>query len=103
MCSNVSFVNDQPYNYINSYCKKQQLQLLYPGRYMEPNFHYTRDNIPNEHPERLKYYKNKDYALQKLSKEDMNTMERHLGGYDKVISDPSVAPESVIENVIFKH
>jgi hypothetical protein len=78
--------------------QQQPLQLLYPGRYMTPEMHFTRDNIPNENPEGLAHTKYVDKALRDAAEIESEALSRHLGGHGKVLRHPAVMPEASIED-----
>lgn len=46
-------MSETRYRRINNPAKKQQLQLLYPGRLMERCYHYSGDNVPSNCPIKL--------------------------------------------------
>ena len=76
----------------------QELQLLYPGRLMSNQWHYTGDNIPNEDPQGLAYTKSHSSALERAAAIEEEALARHLGGKNKVARHPAVEPEAVIED-----
>lgn len=93
------FREDNPaYRYTKYPFRKQHLQLLYPGRLLTQNYHYTGENIPNEDPEGLLETKTHDAALAKAASMEQEALARHLGGKDKVVRHPAVEPEAVLED-----
>lgn len=92
------FGNAQSYRYMSYPFPKQELQLLYPGRLMNNQYHYTGENIPNENPEGLERTKYVGAALAKAAKMEGEALARHLGGKDKVVPHPAVEPEAIIED-----
>ena len=86
------------YRYMKYPLQQQPLQLLYPGRYMTSDMHFTRDNVKNEDPEGLARTKFQDKALQQASDIESEALSRHLGGHGKVLRHPSVMPEASIED-----
>ncbi len=86
------------YRYMAYPLQQQPLQLLYPGRYMTPDMHFTRDNIKNSDPEGLARTKFQDKALQQASDIESEALSRLLGGKGKILRHPAVMPESVIED-----
>ena len=86
------------YRYMDYPLQQQPLQLLYPGRYMTPEMHFTRDNIPNENPEGLAHTKYVDKALRDAADIETEALSRHLGGHGKVLRHPAVMPEASIED-----
>jgi hypothetical protein len=78
--------------------RKQHLQLLYPGRILTNQYHYTGDNIPNEDMEGLQNTRDDLAALGLASRMEMEAIERHLGGKDKIIPHPAVEPEAPNED-----
>jgi hypothetical protein len=78
--------------------KIQYLNLLYPGRVMEPNYHYSGDNILNEKYKEMPDFKArvKDQFLK--SKENELKMSMHLKGKHPIHRSPPVQPEEVIED-----
>nr|QBK86216.1 MAG: hypothetical protein LCMAC102_00100 [Marseillevirus LCMAC102] len=93
------FREDNPaYRYTKYPFRKQHLQLLYPGRLLTQEYHYTGENIPNENPEGLLKTKTHDAALAKAASMEQEALARHLGGKDKVVRHPAVEPEAVLED-----
>jgi hypothetical protein len=93
------------YNSINKYnlleCgpqPKQPLQLLYPGRYMEPYYNTTGSNIPNEDMEGLDKSRKMSRSLRVAYDMEIEALSRHLGGKDKIYPFPAAAPEAVIQD-----
>nr|QBK85965.1 MAG: hypothetical protein LCMAC101_05600 [Marseillevirus LCMAC101] len=78
--------------------QQQPLQELYPGRPYLPEYHYTRDNIPNENPEGLSLTKSTDKAFEQAAEIESEALSRHLGGQGKVLRHPPVMPEATIED-----
>ncbi len=78
--------------------QQQPLQLLYPGRLYVPEYHFTRDNIPNEDPEGLARTKYQGKAFQDAASIESEAMSRELGGKGKVLRHPAVMPEASIED-----
>ena len=76
----------------------QKLHTIYPGRLMQRDWHYTGDNIPNEHPMELLRAREHQDALDIAAEMETEAIERHLGGKDKVIRHPAVEPEAPIED-----
>ena len=86
------------YRYMKYPLQQQPLQLLYPGRYMTMDMHFTRDNIPNSDPEGLARTKFQDKALQQAANIESEALSRLLGGHGKILRHPAVMPEASIEN-----
>jgi len=86
------------YRYLKFPLPKQQLQLLYPGRLMSNQWHYTGENIPNEDPTGLAETQSHMSALQRAAAIEEEALERHLGGKHKIARHPFVTPESSIED-----
>jgi len=78
--------------------KKYKLQLLYPGRYMEPDFHWDGFNIPLEEPKKLEKTRENIKNDTSLSRRNLEYVNRYLGGKDKIVNHSAVAPEEIIEN-----
>lgn len=78
--------------------KKYKLQLLYPGRYMESDYHWDGSNIPVEEPICLKETRQNMKDNTSLSRRNLEFVNRYLGGKDKIINHSAVAPEEIIEN-----
>lgn len=78
--------------------KKYKLQLLYPGRYMEPDFHWDGSNIPLEEPKCLEQTRENIRKDTELSRRNLEYVNKYLGGKDKIINHSAVAPEEIIEN-----
>lgn len=90
--------NETSYRYMAYPLQQQPLQTLYPGRFMEPDYHYTGDNIPNEDlPGAIKTQQT-TAALAKAAEMQLEAFERHLGGRPKTVSHPAVEPEVTIED-----
>lgn len=94
--------DNQSYRYTSYPFLKQPLQLLYPGRYMRRDYHYSGDNILHEDPIGLDITKSKDAALSRAYQRQEEALERHLGGKDKVVPHPAVEPEATIEDPALK-
>ncbi len=88
----------QSYRYMAYPFQKQPLHLLYPGRIMEQEYHYTGENIPNEDPFGLEKTQAQTVALARAAKMEREALARHLGGKDKIARHPAVEPEAVIED-----
>ena len=88
----------QSYRYMDYPFQKQPLQLLYPGRVMQRDWHYTGENIPNEDPIGLAKTQYQTAALAYAAKMEQEALARHLGGRDKIVRHPAVEPEAVIED-----
>jgi hypothetical protein len=65
---------------------------------MTNQYHYTGDNIPNEDMEGLQNTRDDLAALGLASRMEMEAIERHLGGKDKIIPHPAVEPEAPNED-----
>jgi hypothetical protein len=78
--------------------QQQPLQLLYPGRYMNMDMHFTRQGIPSEDPQGLALTKSRDKAFQDAANIESEALSRHLGGKGKVLQHPAVMPEASIED-----
>ena len=88
----------QSYRYMAFPFQKQPLHLLYPGRVMEQEYHYTGENIPNEDPVGLEKTRAQTAALARAAKMEREALSRHLGGKDKIARHPAVEPEAVRED-----
>lgn len=94
------FKSDIPsYRYMKYPPKKYKLQLLYPGKYMESDYHWDGSNIPLEQPRCLHKTRENIKENSSLSRRNMEFVNRYLGGKDKIINHSAVAPEEIIENV----
>ena len=78
--------------------QRQPLQLLYPGRMMEQWYHFTGDNIPNEDPDGAFATQEQLGALSKAADMETEAMAKYLGGKEKVLRHPAVAPEAILED-----
>ena len=65
---------------------------------MSNQYHYTGENIPNANPIGLEETKQAGAALALAAKIEGEALARHLGGKDKVVNHPAVAPEMVVED-----
>ena len=74
------------------------LHTVYPGRPMLPEYHYTFENVPHEHPEELAKTRERYEALisGQMEREEMDA--RQSGAGDKVSQHPAVEPEALIED-----
>ena len=97
------FNGSTSYRYMSHPFKKQPLHLLYPGRYMSNQYHFTGDNIPNEDPEGLDRTRDDIAILAKASRMEQEAFARHLGGKDPVVYHPAVEPEATIEDPDLKY
>jgi hypothetical protein len=88
----------QSYRYMEYPFQKQPLQLLYPGRFMEPYYHYTGENIPNEDPIGLALTQSQNASLSRAAVMKQEAISRYLGGTNKIVRHPVVEPEAVIED-----
>jgi len=86
------------YRYMAHPLPKQPLQTLYPGRFMEQNYHYTGDNIPNEDFIGALQTQQMSAALSKAADYEREALERHLGGRPKMAVHPPVEPEATLED-----
>lgn len=89
----------QSYRYMSYPFQKQPLHLLYPGRVMQQDWHYTGENIPNEDPDGLKKTRFGITALDRAAKMEQEALARHLGGKYKIVNHPAVEPEAIIEDL----
>ena len=78
--------------------QQQPLQLLYPGRLYVPEYHFTRDNIPNSNPLGLERTKYQYKAYTDAARIESEAMSRELGGKGKLLRHPAVMPEASIED-----
>jgi len=95
--------DQQSYRYMAYPFQKQPLQLLYPGRVMQQDYHYTGENIPNEDPEGLDRTRHQTAALAYAAKMEREALSKHLGGKDKIARHPAVEPEAIIEDPQLQH
>lgn len=86
------------FRYMSYPFQRQQLQLLYPGRPMEQNYHYSGDNIPNPDPVGLRITKEVDNTLEDVSRMENEALARRYGGIHNIINYPAVEPEAIIED-----
>jgi hypothetical protein len=91
-------MNESRYQLMSNPTKRQPLHLLYPGRYMEDNYHYTGNNIPNENPRGLYRTKEINDNLQMIASSETEAISRRLGGKYPIISHPAVDPSSIVED-----
>jgi len=96
--SQINKAGSSSYRYMAYPLQQQPLQLLYPGRIYLPEYHFTRDNIPNEDPEGLALTKYRDKAFQDAANIESEALSRHLGGIGKVLRHPATPPEASIED-----
>ncbi|HSA76219.1 MAG TPA: hypothetical protein VLE02_01620 [Nitrosarchaeum sp.] len=76
----------------------QHLNFLYPGRFMDPNYHYSGDNIPHDHHDKLMHMKFQIKSQFLKSKENELKMSQYLKGKHSIHRTPAVQPEEVIED-----
>lgn len=92
------FNSTQKYNLLQCEPIKQPLQLLYPGRILEPDYHYTGDNIPNEDMTGLERTRKISRSLAVAYNMEKEALSRHLGGKSKIVPHPAVEPEAIIND-----
>jgi len=83
------------YRFMRYPLPKGPLQELYPGRVIDPNWHFTGDNIPA--PEGFQQTRNQLATLSKDAAFLQESMNRQLGGINPIFEHASIEPENPIE------
>lgn len=78
----------------------QSLQLLYPGRLMEPSYHASGYGIPNYDPEGLERTRQTYLANATAARNKELELKHYLGGDGRLLAHPFVEPEVMIEDPI---
>jgi len=89
----------QSYRFMAYPMQKQKLQLLYPGRPMQSDYHYNGDNIPNEDPRGAYDTKMEIAYLAGIASDTSEAITRHLGGKHPVFDHTSIEPEQPVEDL----
>ena len=91
--------NQNSYRFMKYPMQKQKLQLLYPGRFMNSDYHYNGDNILNKYPEGAISTKMKIAELARIASRDEEAISRHLGGKSPIYDHTSIEPEQPVEDI----
>lgn len=89
--------NASSYRFMRYPLPKGILQELYPGRLIDPNWHFTGDNIPVQYG--FQVTRNNLALLSKDAALTQESMNRQLGGINPIFDHASVEPENAVEVV----
>lgn len=95
-CSRHNLINK--YRLMKCPFQKQNLQLLYPGRFLSQEYEASGYNIPHENEVELDKTRKMSSSLKQAYSMENEALSRHLGGKYKIFPFPAVEPEAIIDD-----